>query len=193
MGGNFRSQTFTAGLTGKLTSIEAPVFQAYVDGYTRPIQVAIFNTDSSGAPDPTKNLSSWLVFNNTSLPTQSSFVRGTQPVFTRFDFAPTQLATVMAGTQYSIVFGYDPNSPSGSGGLVWGYSETLGQQYQGGSMAYSSDNTVGSWGTQNGRSAGFRTYVEVTPVPEPETYAMMLAGLGLLGVVARRRKQKSVA
>jgi hypothetical protein len=28
------------------------------------------------------------------------------------------------------------------------------------------------------------------PVPEPETYAMMLAGLGLLGVVARRRKQK---
>ena len=31
------------------------------------------------------------------------------------------------------------------------------------------------------------------PIPEPETYAMMLAGLGLLGVVARRRKQKSVA
>ena len=28
------------------------------------------------------------------------------------------------------------------------------------------------------------------PVPEPETYAMMLAGLGLLGVVARRRKQE---
>ena len=27
------------------------------------------------------------------------------------------------------------------------------------------------------------------PVPEPETYAMMLAGLGLLGFVARRRKQ----
>ena len=33
--------------------------------------------------------------------------------------------------------------------------------------------------------------VSITPVPEPETYAMMLAGLGLLGVVARRRKQKS--
>jgi hypothetical protein len=31
------------------------------------------------------------------------------------------------------------------------------------------------------------------PVPEPETYAMMLAGLGLLGVFARRKKQKAVA
>lgn len=28
------------------------------------------------------------------------------------------------------------------------------------------------------------------PIPEPETYAMMLAGLGLLGVAARRRKQR---
>ena len=29
--------------------------------------------------------------------------------------------------------------------------------------------------------------VVTPPVPEPETYAMMLAGLGLLGAVARRR------
>jgi hypothetical protein len=28
------------------------------------------------------------------------------------------------------------------------------------------------------------------PVPEPETYAMLLAGLGLMGGIARRRKQK---
>jgi len=31
------------------------------------------------------------------------------------------------------------------------------------------------------------------PVPEPETYAMLLAGLGLLGFANRRRMQKSVA
>lgn len=31
----------------------------------------------------------------------------------------------------------------------------------------------------------------VSPVPEPETYAMLLAGLGLFGFTARRRKQNS--
>jgi hypothetical protein len=30
----------------------------------------------------------------------------------------------------------------------------------------------------------------VTAVPEPETYAMMLAGLGLMGAIVRRRKNK---
>jgi len=33
----------------------------------------------------------------------------------------------------------------------------------------------------------------VTPVPEPETYAMLLAGLGLMGFVARRRRLKATA
>jgi hypothetical protein len=28
----------------------------------------------------------------------------------------------------------------------------------------------------------------VTPVPEPETYALLLAGLGVVGFMARRRK-----
>ena len=32
-----------------------------------------------------------------------------------------------------------------------------------------------------------------TPVPEPETYMMLLAGLGLMGFVARRRKRKEFA
>lgn len=38
-------------------------------------------------------------------------------------------------------------------------------------------------------SASFGGAVMLAPVPEPETYGMMLAGLGVLGFLARRRKQ----
>lgn len=44
------------------------------------------------------------------------------------------------------------------------------------------------------RESGFApTLTFTTAVPEPETYAMLLAGLGLMGAVVRRRKQKSTA
>lgn len=33
----------------------------------------------------------------------------------------------------------------------------------------------------------------VTPVPEPESYAMLLAGLGLMGTIARRRSKAATA
>jgi hypothetical protein len=43
-----------------------------------------------------------------------------------------------------------------------------------------------------GAAPGTRGIVfSVTAVPEPETYAMMLAGLGLMAAIARRRKQKN--
>lgn len=35
------------------------------------------------------------------------------------------------------------------------------------------------------------TFTTTTPVPEPETYAMLLAGLGLLGFTVRRRKNNA--
>lgn len=39
------------------------------------------------------------------------------------------------------------------------------------------------------RTADGYTFLTVSAVPEPETYAMMLAGLGLLGMTARRRNR----
>ncbi|MDQ1814295.1 FxDxF family PEP-CTERM protein [Massilia sp. CCM 9210] len=42
-------------------------------------------------------------------------------------------------------------------------------------------------------SGRYSANIALAPVPEPETYAMMLAGLGLLGFTARRRNKKAAA
>jgi len=44
--------------------------------------------------------------------------------------------------------------------------------------------------TQRNIRGGTFTATQVAPVPEPETYALMLAGLALVGAAARRRKAK---
>lgn len=46
-------------------------------------------------------------------------------------------------------------------------------------------NITGNLGTSS--NAAFN--LTLAPVPEPETYAMLLAGLGLMGAIARRRKK----
>ena len=58
------------------------------------------------------------------------------------------------------------------------------------------DFVVTNDGQSTGNPTGLRvefTASNVTPVPEPETYAMLLAGLGLMGVISRRRAKRNVA
>ena len=45
--------------------------------------------------------------------------------------------------------------------------------------------------SSTGAGFGYDHFI-FAPVPEPETYAMLLAGLGLLGFMARRRKESAV-
>ena len=52
------------------------------------------------------------------------------------------------------------------------------------SMPGQSDWTISFAGVQAGSTFG----INVTAVPEPETYAMLLAGLGLVGSLVRRRR-----
>jgi len=53
-------------------------------------------------------------------------------------------------------------------------------------------NPTAEWTPYNDSLNGIFTIsgVVLNPVPEPETYALMLAGLGVVGYMARRRKQE---
>jgi hypothetical protein len=45
-------------------------------------------------------------------------------------------------------------------------------------------------GIANGPQGGlYNGAISVAAVPEPETYAMLLAGLGVMGFIARRRNK----
>lgn len=53
---------------------------------------------------------------------------------------------------------------------------------------YTDSMTLNIWKDVNNNTQDLAVFA---PVPEPETYAMMLAGLGLMGFVARRRKSRA--
>jgi hypothetical protein len=49
-------------------------------------------------------------------------------------------------------------------------------------------------GIANGTSGGlYNGAISISPVPEPEVFAMLLAGLGLMGAVVRRRSTRKTA
>ena len=89
----------------------------------------------------------------------------------------------------------DQNTADIAGSGNWGYSverDRLSWHTQG---SNASDMTLnGGWRSGsniwlNSSADWSRVVLVAAPVPEPETYALLLAGLGMVGTMARRRKQ----
>ncbi|MDN3918906.1 CHRD domain-containing protein [Roseateles violae] len=73
-----------------------------------------------------------------------------------------------------------PSSPTNAGHPAMSFLDML----QGG-LAYVNVHTAAA---PAGATRGQLTAVQAVPVPEPSSYAMLLAGLGLVGLLARRRR-----
>ena len=94
---------------------------------------------------------------------------------------------------------YSASNVSLTGALA---SETIGGNEKVGfqdkkadwNLAPSSSYILQVSGTALESNASYRllgSQLQITPVPEPETYSMLLAGLGVIGAIALRRSRKS--
>jgi len=92
--------------------------------------------------------------------------------------------SVLSGQEAGLSF----ISSSGEGVVTPGNSEYIGETFSG-ALLLDGDNAAWEIGLNNFYSPQFLVLASwnVTPVPELETWAMMLVGLGLLGWRARRR------
>lgn len=127
-------------------------------------------------------------------------VAGTMPM--NFDAIVSSISrTADTGLDFSGLSLYRVGGGTGTGGTAGDTLVASGTSLQTGSMdvwTLSSDNLqAGDYYVMVGgnlvsdTSGSFGGAVMLAPVPEPETYGMMLAGLGVLGFLARRRKQQA--
>ncbi|MEP7057823.1 MAG: PEP-CTERM sorting domain-containing protein [Caldimonas sp.] len=85
----------------------------------------------------------------------------------------------------------DTFTGTGNSGFVFALDATQAALAQ---PFFAANNRIGLTASASNATGGQETFFVAsaggvtTPVPEPETYALMLAGLGVLGFVAKRRK-----
>jgi len=173
-GGSLSFAQFNASL-GKLTSVEFELFNTIygtIDIKNKALSGSTFTIHTGG--DLTASLAGQTV-------TSGNWIN---PSFTLAAGASQHSDVAATTTSKALTF----NLPADLSAFIGGgtYSASLaGVSAQaltsGGNAKYGTDILM------DGYAKVTYTY-EVAPVPEPETYAMLLAGLGLMGVVARRRK-----
>ena len=75
---------------------------------------------------------------------------------------------------------------AGEGLARWASNGTQGSEFTG--LYFDKFNANKAYVNIQHPSSGVDRLIEISAVPEPSTYAMLLGGLGLMGFVARRRK-----
>ncbi|WP_439544767.1 PEPxxWA-CTERM sorting domain-containing protein [Sandarakinorhabdus sp.] len=174
--GTRRVQTVTAGMTGTLSEVHIQMFPTTFNGFDYSAafvaNVTGFNVVNTNSGTPETALSAILGTGT------FAGLQGDWAVFT------TSLA-ITAGQ----VFGIEPVTSA------FAASWHFGGFYGGGRDYFLSGGSFQP--QQTGQSGGFRTFVDISPVsggavPEPASWAMLIAGFGLVGAAARRRRAQAL-
>ena len=106
--------------------------------------------------------------------------------------------TGLAAGRYEVLLSYSGTNTIVTAASLNGYAPddlSTGKKSSSGffDVTDNSPFTLKLWGHIVGSpvAANYNGTLTITPVPEPETYGMLLGGLALMGVVARRKAKKA--
>lgn len=171
----YAAQQFNTGTNTRVTDVTLNL--SSIGGNNGSFNVEIW-TSSSNAPGS-------LVGAIATGQSQGS-VTGIQQTYTYSGSVP-----VSAGTDYWVVM----NATNMNGQVLWSYTDDAPAQNPGfigvvGTELLKTTDTLPTWSTPGGVTSG-RMMMSVVAVPEPSTWALALAGLGLCGWRLGRRRRAS--
>jgi len=187
---NLSGPTYPAGTSFMAWCLDAFTPLLNTTDYTLQSGGSFYSGASAYIATDLTRLASYVFDNTTPAFSNAGFAGGANATIqsSAFQLAVWEIVNDSGGTgSYNITSG-DFNVSSGDAGTL-ALSNNWLSVVNSGSYAISQD--LGVW-VQNcsGGNCTQDLGVFTSMIPEPETYAMLLAGLGLMGFVARRRKQK---
>jgi len=187
---NMTGPTYPAGTSFMAWCLNAFTPLLNTTDYTLQSGASFYSGASAYIATDLMRLASYVFDNTTTAFSNAGFAGGASSTVqsSAFQLAAWEIINDSGGTgTYNITSG-DFNVSSGDAGTL-ALSNNWLSVVNSGSYAISQD--LGVW-VQDCASGNCTQDLGVftSMIPEPETYAMLLAGLGLMGFVARRRKQK---
>jgi hypothetical protein len=187
-------QTFTAGSAGELNRIEFQIF-GRASALNDRVRFTLFAGDYTAG---SRTIAGFQDVNFSQIPDANSVFIGQNLI--SFD-ASSFAYSIQPGQRYSVVFEALPGNETASLSAFIGIPGELvplpgggfkvpvtGSGYTGGGLFFLDGNGVPDL-TGDPQDIGFRSFVALAAVPEPDAWVMMILGFAAIGAAARQRSR----